>query len=302
MSNPTLEGIIDFLQANRKEHYVVEHSRPTTTVKEKRKLLLKRSKTDYESYGHVLIVQGSLLSYREVGKENLIVCFHNGEHRIDFDVLKSDLGISKKRDLRFYKGNVSDALGLETGAVSPFMTCPENVAGIYFDKRMIDNARQNPGQNYDMAVSQQKSLFANVADVYDALQSSPTTQEKTKVVKMTYDGLDRRKGNELSFDITDPNLGRNLVRQTGFQFYSSPAWFEWDGHRTQGTSGRHFVTLRGEEPKGVESSGIFELYSMGMGIERNADGQAKYYPDWLLLWNRDYEKFSRTIFPDRRSK
>ena len=60
--NPTLDTVVNNLIADGREFTLVNHPRNTRTVKEKRRLLIQRKRTDYEplyrDYYHIIIVQG----------------------------------------------------------------------------------------------------------------------------------------------------------------------------------------------------------------------------------------------------
>ena len=298
--NSTLEDVLSRLNGKGKELDIVTHRKQTRPVEEKRKLLLAYRKTDYEPYGHVIIVQGSLLSYKdEEGIEKIILCFHNGEHRIDFRVLKNGLGIPNKRDLRFYREDIQEIIGPESGAVSPFITRTDGISGLYFDRRMVEEAQQNPTQKYDMAISTRQSLFANVADVYDALKQNPNLTDKIDSKQMTNNGPERRKGKEFCINIDDPNYGAKVMEKTRLTFFSEPFWHEQFEKRTQGRYGRHFIPLKGKEPKGLFPSCYLNVYIPG-GLEFYASGQAKSGPWINAQYDENEEEYSRNVYPDRR--
>lgn len=187
------------------EEHTQTHPRETVTVLEKRRLFNEYPEI-YKKYGDIIIVQGSALSYQdEKGNDKLILYFHNGEERINFPELKLKLGIPKKTDLRFYQGNLED-IGLANGEVSPLSCISEKIDGLYFDERMIKGAQENPSRIYDIALSKEKSLFVNVADVYKALIQKPTIREKMKLIEIG--------GNESELEKTVwRNLAPSLTRQ-----------------------------------------------------------------------------------------
>jgi hypothetical protein len=181
LGNSTLDAVVSSLRISGKPHEIVDHPQETITVIEKRDMINKFF-DKYQRYGEITIVQGSVLSYKDdSGKENLIVYFDNGEERIDFKDLKKKLGIPKKTDLKFCNGNIKKIIGLANGEVSPFMPVVDKISGIYFEENLINNARQNPNNYFDMPLSTKSSLYANVADVYDIL--SKQIGEKVRVLE-----------------------------------------------------------------------------------------------------------------------
>ncbi|HLC76711.1 MAG TPA: hypothetical protein VJH04_00750 [archaeon] len=114
-----------------------------------------------------------------------------------------------------------------------------------------------------------------------------------------YKGQERRSGKEFRFRLIDPDYIGKVERATGFQFYSDPHFHAWLGH-AEGNNDRHFVPLRGKEPR-IESSGCLTPASHG-GLPKNAAGQAdNRVIDSLLSYDNGLERYSREVFPDRRA-
>ena len=182
--NPILESVISNLRSRRRKYHIVEHREETKTVEEKKRLLRNHKHDDYRQYGQVEIVGGYILSYtREKNLKN-ILCLYDGRNERDNDKLRFELGLVRNVDLMPCQ-DIEGLIGSEIGAVSPFTTKIDSVNGIYFDRRMIDEARQNPSLTWDMTISTKLSLFANVADVYFALKQIPGFDSKTHIVRVT---------------------------------------------------------------------------------------------------------------------
>ena len=183
--NPILESVISNLKLRKRKYHLVEHREETKTVEEKKRLLRDHKYDDYRQYGQVEIVRGSILSYTLEKNLTNILCLYDGRNERDNDKLRFELGLARSIDLMPCQGDIEGLIGSEIGAVSPFVTRIDAVNGIYFDRRMIDEARQNPSLTWDMAISTKFSLFANVADVYFALKQISSFDSKTNIVRVT---------------------------------------------------------------------------------------------------------------------
>ena len=164
----TLDKVVSALQRNGKKHHIVDHPEDTATVDEKRGLFDDHPEI-YQQYGDIAIVQGSVLTYQDgEGNDTIFLYFSNGGERIRFRDLRRSLELPKRVDITFYE-DISEIVGLTGGEISPLVPIPERIDNLHFDKGMLVEAKQNPDRLYDMALSANQSLFANVADVYGAM-------------------------------------------------------------------------------------------------------------------------------------
>ena len=178
--NPVLEGVLYSLEQQKHPYKIVRHSQASRTVREKRQLI--DGNPAYEAAGKVIIVQGSVLAYKEKdGVPKVFLYFHNGAKRIDFKELKRRLGIRKKSDIVFYQGDLEQLLGVPEGAVSPFILKEQDVDAICISSELIEGAK-NSEKSYDVAISTTESLLANIYHVYHALLQNINLSDKIKII------------------------------------------------------------------------------------------------------------------------
>ena len=186
IDNPTLGRVTDHLKDNGSAFGFVKHPEKTRTVAEKEEMI-RQNPSLYSILRGIVIVKGSALTYHyPENEESHVAHFNAGQSRINMKMLKKELGIPKKRDLRFYQGDLVELIGLQSGEVSPLMPTLDKVAAVTFDSDLLDTAKMSymsaHSYVFDMAVTQEISLFANVNEVYNALLDI-LGENKVKIVE-----------------------------------------------------------------------------------------------------------------------
>ncbi len=160
--------MLQLLSKNNAPYYIVNHPAKTISVHQKRSLL-KEFVLEYSQIGSIDIVKGALLSFQLNGLTHFILHFSDAESKIDFGLIRKRLSLTKKNKLRFYKGNIKPILGINSGAVSPFVHKIDLISKIYFQRDLVNHARNNCSHFNDLALSNRSSVMTNVAYVYDIL-------------------------------------------------------------------------------------------------------------------------------------
>ncbi len=114
--------------------------------------------------------------------------------------------------------------------------------------------------------------------------------------RRTYKGPERRKGNEVTFDLRDPNWKTEVMRKTNMQPFSEPE-AGLDLKRKQ----KHFIPLDGKRPSDARESGQFTVASPSMGnpVGQPYPGQSSRMP--MMVGRReDFTKYSSYSYYDRR--
>ena len=186
VENPTLHRILEYLTEEGRRFSLIRHPERTRTVIEKKEMIDRRDNL-YAAFRDIVIVKGSALCYHNHdGGEEYVAHFNEGETRIHTKRLKRNLGIPNKRDLRFFQGNLIELIGLDHGEVSPLMPTLDKLTSITFDQALLEMGEANHKGCYffvfDMAITQDLSLYANIKDVYNALHS--IEGDKVKAVEL----------------------------------------------------------------------------------------------------------------------
>lgn len=183
VENITLNKVIDHMSKEGVRYCFVRHPRKTRTIAEKEALISKRENL-YFLFPEIVVVKGSVLSYHDSDHNNIyVVHFNEGESKINFRKLKKKIGIPRKRDLHFYDGDLIELIGLDSGEVSPLMPTLEKISTVTFDSDLLQKGEKNPTPVFDLALTQELSLYANVNNVYNALCA--IIGDKIKVVENT---------------------------------------------------------------------------------------------------------------------
>lgn len=159
---------------------VISHLEETITSEEKR-TLIDSNPSSYEQYGNIGVAQGSLLTYRDGDENRYIILVHDGEERVNTKALKRELGISKKRDLKFAdRESVYPLTGLLVGAVSPFIESHKPIDLVVFSNSLIDRDVSHSDQLYDFALAKDRSLLARPRDVLQFLRGHPLFSDRVR--------------------------------------------------------------------------------------------------------------------------
>jgi hypothetical protein len=106
-----------------------------------------------------------------------------------------------------------------------------------------------------------------------------------------YRGTERRKGMEFRVSVDDDKHPWRILKETGYDIYSSPVFFEFFRKRTMGPNGYHFIPRKGNEPSGLSPSGALSL-----SVSPYQDRKPKNLPS-----HGKESKYSLNIYPERRS-
>ena len=169
----------DLVEQREIRPFLVRHPHRTATCDEKREMILSNSDL-YGPYGDIRVAQGALLSYKDPdGKQRLVIHMQDAhssdgeKQRINTKQLKKELGIPKKRDLRFYDGDMYLETGLAPGIVSPFVcSYKATIDAFHFDASLFEAEERQPGVLFDVAVNYDKSLLIPPSVLYDHLSRS----------------------------------------------------------------------------------------------------------------------------------
>ena len=155
--NQTVRDVVAYFSHMNFDISVVEHTRDTSTCAEKLNLIAECP--EYLTYGHIRIAKGSLLTWKAEGQNKFMLHMTDSESKIDFKALKSFLGLGKKQDLHFYKGDVEEIIGLEHGGVSVLVNRNTHLDLIYFDSPLVAAEYEHSGVKWDFAFSRRHSIL-----------------------------------------------------------------------------------------------------------------------------------------------
>jgi hypothetical protein len=157
IGNPIVRAVLRYAQDLGAPASVIEHPRETVTCAEKRDVF-QEYRHLYESYGDIRISRGALLSVEASAGPSLVLHVADSEEPIDFKGLKQLLGLSKKRDIRFFQGDVEASIGLPQGGVSPFVASHARLDSVVFAKSLSAADHSHRRARWDFAFNTRQSM------------------------------------------------------------------------------------------------------------------------------------------------
>ena len=177
----TLDRVLEHMDGNHREYRLIEYPIETSTLEEKKRVLVDCGFTSKAS--PITVVQSSLLEYKErdkvgdkgghetsdIGSGEIVHFVFVHSERIKFRKLRKELGIPNTTDVNFYYGNLDEMTGAQQGEISPFLPNLGDIAFIAFSPSLLDAAQKNPGQYYEFAITRKSGIMVNAFFLYQSL-------------------------------------------------------------------------------------------------------------------------------------